>query len=97
MADFSDIINRKKEESSSGSSRSYLEELVETAYQSPSFLDKILSKFEQDPIRRPLLKPTKPPRGRATRNTTPFDFFGTLFTGPSTAELNPMTLLNQTV
>ena len=48
-------------------------------------------------FRQPFLKPTAPPRRQRRRSTDPFDFFGTLFTAPATAELNPMTLLNQTV
>lgn len=60
---------------------------------------KALLKMFEEPenIRYPLLRPVKPPRAGMRRSGDPFDFFGTLFTTPATAELNPMSLLNRTV
>lgn len=49
------------------------------------------------PIRSPMLQPVAPPRGATARNRNPFDFFGTLFTTPATAGLDPLTNLNQTM
>lgn len=61
------------------------------------FQEQRINKYLRSNIRQPTLGLTPPPRGVTARNRDPFDFFGTLFSNPATAGLNPLIRLNQTV